>query len=257
MEVLLVFIITLNVLIGWGIYLIAEAHYREDTKSPANPIQIIKTFLHHKPDLARSIVSSLISGSILTFVSIRILLSDQPISVLEKLLLITIQNLIISALLYLANFDLLSFEIPERFALSIIGILILINTIAIAVLGTQNAITIPLDFEFFPLSNYLGAIIYAGLIGAVVFATKEQGMGAGDIRVAAIIGLSLGLEKSIIALYVSIITAALYGVFFAIAKKKLQGVKLPFVPFMVFGALTTYLLSLGLPEYLKAFLVWF
>lgn len=70
--------------------------------------------------------------------------------------------------------------------------------------------------------------------------TKGKGMGFGDALITLNTGLLLGLEKNFLALYVSFLTGAVWGVILILIKKKRFGQKIAFGPFLILGAVVVF-----------------
>ncbi len=81
----------------------------------------------------------------------------------------------------------------------------------------------------------LGGVIGFGIIGLIVFLTK--GMGEGDIEIAAICGLFLGVKGILIGLFLAIIIGGFIGVVILSLKLKKAKEKMAFGPFIAFGSL--------------------
>lgn len=73
--------------------------------------------------------------------------------------------------------------------------------------------------------------------------TRGRGMGFGDVKLSAVLGVILGYPKTIIALYAAFLTGALYGVILMIRKKGGMKSRVPFGPFLLFGAIVSLLWS--------------
>ncbi len=88
---------------------------------------------------------------------------------------------------------------------------------------------------------FLGSIASALLIGgfflALIIITKGKGMGGGDVKLGAFMGLSLGFPNSLVAVMFAFITGALVSIVLIILKKKYFGQSIPFGPFLVVGSL--------------------
>ncbi len=66
--------------------------------------------------------------------------------------------------------------------------------------------------------------------------TKEKGMGFGDVKLAGVLGLLLGFPNLVICLYTAFLTGAIVGVILMIGGKAKMKTKVPFGPFLLFGA---------------------
>ena len=83
-------------------------------------------------------------------------------------------------------------------------------------------------------SLLLGSIVSGSFIALIVKITN--GMGEGDIEIAFFIGIFLGLEKSILSLFLAIVIAGTFGSFLLISKKETRKSEIPFGPFLAIGA---------------------
>lgn len=81
----------------------------------------------------------------------------------------------------------------------------------------------------------LGGVIGFGIIGLIVFFTK--GMGEGDIEIAAICGLFLGVKGILMGLFLAIIIGGLIGLVILSLKLKKAKEKIAFGPFIAVGSL--------------------
>lgn len=82
------------------------------------------------------------------------------------------------------------------------------------------------------LYHLLSAVGAATFFLLLHLATRGRGMGLGDVKLAALMGLTLGFPKIIVALYLAFLTGALIGVILVLWGKKHFGEHLPFGPFL-------------------------
>lgn len=80
-------------------------------------------------------------------------------------------------------------------------------------------------------------LLIGGFFYALIVATKGKGMGGGDVKLGAFIGLMLGFPLSLLALILSFLTGAIFSVGLILSGKKHFGQTIPFGPFLVFGSL--------------------
>lgn len=85
----------------------------------------------------------------------------------------------------------------------------------------------------------LGGLIGFGIIGLIVFFTK--GMGEGDIEIAAVCGLFLGVKGILLGLFISIIIGGVVGIIILLCKLKKAKEKIAFGPFIAIGSLISML----------------
>lgn len=133
----------------------------------------------------------------------------------EKNLLFSIYYLLITyALIALFASDLRYQTIPDE----IVYPAILISLIY-AISNRQYAI---------PTSIVASAFFYL-----LHFLTHGRGMGLGDVKLAGLMGLTLGWPQIVVALYLAFLTGALTGVIMILLEKKRFGEHIPFGPFLV------------------------
>lgn len=75
----------------------------------------------------------------------------------------------------------------------------------------------------------------AAFFGVIILLTRGRGMGSGDAILAFLIGMVLGVQGSVMAIFLAFLTGALAAVFLIILGKKRFGQTIPFGPFLVVG----------------------
>lgn len=83
----------------------------------------------------------------------------------------------------------------------------------------------------------LGAVLLFIFFGLLIVITGGRGMGIGDLKLGIFMGLSLGFERSILALMLSFISGSIIGILLVILNKKQLKQTIPFGPFLTFGSL--------------------
>lgn len=81
------------------------------------------------------------------------------------------------------------------------------------------------------------ALIIGGFFYLLIIITKGKGMGGGDVKLGAFIGLGLGLPKSLVALMLSFLSGAIFSLVVIFLGKRHFGQVIPFGPFLVLGGL--------------------
>lgn len=87
--------------------------------------------------------------------------------------------------------------------------------------------------------SLLMAILIGSFFMALIIITRGKGMGGGDVKLGAFIGLMLGFPQSILAIILSFLIGAVFSIFLIITGKKHFGQSIPFGPFLVLGSLIT------------------
>lgn len=81
-----------------------------------------------------------------------------------------------------------------------------------------------------------GIFLLIAIVSYYVF--KKEGMGGGDIKLAAAIGAIVGASHAMISFFVAVLLGTVIGVSLIVSKKKGRKDYVPFGPFMVAGAFT-------------------
>lgn len=99
-----------------------------------------------------------------------------------------------------------------------------------------------------------GLMLGVALLGKLVY--KREAVGGGDIKLAAAIGLFLGVKLSLFSLFASFTLGGLYGALLIMRKKLVKGSVLPLAPFLFAGVIFTMLFGSALWQwYLKLFAI--
>lgn len=158
--------------------------------------------------------------------------SSEMISV-EMIVIMLIQLITAALLLYLSVYDLFTFSVPTKTINLLVGFALLVNIVFLIL-----AYFVPQKFTsgaYGQWDNLLAGIIAAGFVYLLIWLTKEKGIGAGDMYLAAVLGLMLGLPGLVSAFYVLILSASGMGMLFALKIGKFKGVIVPLVPFISLG----------------------
>jgi leader peptidase (prepilin peptidase) / N-methyltransferase len=95
----------------------------------------------------------------------------------------------------------------------------------------------------FPLhslgSHLLGAVVGGGLILLIVIVSRG-GMGAGDAKLFFICGLALGVQYTLLGLFIACLLGSLIGGTLLLLKIVKRKQPIPFGPFLALGTLITY-----------------
>ena len=97
------------------------------------------------------------------------------------------------------------------------------------------------NFLFGLLGGAFGLIflLIAAFLSIVIL--KKEGMGMGDVKMAAMMGLMIGFPNIIVALFGGIILGGLTTIFLIIFKKKSRTDIIPFGDFLAIGTIITFL----------------
>jgi len=108
------------------------------------------------------------------------------------------------------------------------------TTIVAGVIGIAFIVFQWITEEKFPLDNVIGGLIGLGLIGLIVVLTR--GMGDGDIEIAAVAGLFIGVKATIFMLFTAFILGGIVGTFLLLKNKKGKE-EMAFGPYLAMGTI--------------------
>ncbi len=98
-----------------------------------------------------------------------------------------------------------------------------------------------LRHAFYTAQPFLMSILMAFAIGGffmgLIIITKGKGMGGGDVKLGAFMGLMLGFPQGLLAIISSFVLGAVFSICLILTGKKHFGQSIPFGPFLVLGSL--------------------
>jgi prepilin signal peptidase PulO-like enzyme (type II secretory pathway) len=146
---------------------------------------------------------------------------------------------------------------------AILGVLMFLFVFDYKYYLLPDLVTLPSIVIFLIWGVLLGhtpqALLFGGLVGGGFFAlqflaSKGRWIGGGDIRMGALMGVILGWQNLVVALFIAYISGALWGVaLIAMGKKELGG-KLPFGTFLAVGTVASMLYGSSLLNWYLGFL---
>lgn len=99
----------------------------------------------------------------------------------------------------------------------------------------------------------LGGLIGFGIIGLIVFLTK--GMGEGDIEIATVCGLFLGVKGILLGLFLGIVIGGIVGIIILSLKLKKAKEKIAFGPCIAIGSVISMLWGVEILKFYWEFLM--
>lgn len=152
--------------------------------------------------------------------------TNSPQDTIYNILNIALLFYITASLIIIFIYDLKHYLIPDKILFPAI-----IITIVFRVLEFFNVIKGSL-----PISNYLWAVlISAGFFFALFMISGGKWMGFGDVKLAILMGLLLGVNNVIVALFLAFFFGSIIGVLLIIFGKKGLKSEIPFGPFLIMG----------------------
>jgi prepilin signal peptidase PulO-like enzyme (type II secretory pathway) len=103
--------------------------------------------------------------------------------------------------------------------------------------------------------NHIAAALAAALLfGALIAVTRGRGMGLGDLKLAAALGLVFGWPDIVLVVMFAFIIGALFGAGAIAAKRKTMKSAVPFGPFLAIGAALAFFCGSTLVNWYFGFL---
>ncbi|WP_373893056.1 A24 family peptidase [Virgibacillus sp. CBA3643] len=132
--------------------------------------------------------------------------------------------LLISMLVIILVSDITYMLIPNKVLLFFLPLIILMRIVQ------------PLDPWW---SAFAGGLIGSAIIALIILVSRG-GMGAGDMKLFGVLGVVLGVEKVLVAFFLSCIIGAIIGMMLLLFKIIDRKQQVPFGPYIVVAALLTY-----------------
>jgi prepilin signal peptidase PulO-like enzyme (type II secretory pathway) len=151
-------------------------------------------------------------------------LSQQPFSMLQPLFWL----LVGLVLLFIFIYDYRYLIIPDWTVIALTTMALLYR-IALVLAGIMR----PEDFYW----TIFGAVAASGFFYAIWLLTKRRGIGFGDVKLAAPLGLLMGWPVVWIGLWLATVVGAVIGVALVATGKARFGKPIPFGPFLIIGTL--------------------
>lgn len=113
------------------------------------------------------------------------------------------------------------------------------TTVLGGIIGVSFIIIQALIYQNGIIDSVLGGLIGFGSIGLIVFITK--GMGEGDIEIAAVCGLFMGIKGILLGLFLAIVMGGVIGIIIIALRLKNAKEKIAFGPCIAIGSLISVL----------------
>ncbi|RDW21790.1 prepilin peptidase [Oceanobacillus chungangensis] len=156
---------------------------------------------------------------------------------------------LLTGFLFAFSFWKIGFDWELITALFLVSMLMIILVSDITYMVIQNKILLfflplitvmrviqPLDPWWSPI---VGAIVIAVIL-AIIILVSRGGMGAGDMKLFAVLGIVLGVEKVLLAFFLSCLLGAIIGMLLILFKVIKRKQPVPFGPYIVLAALIAY-----------------
>nr|WP_068674674.1 A24 family peptidase [Oceanobacillus sp. Castelsardo] len=154
-----------------------------------------------------------------------------------------------TGVLFALSFSIIGFKFELITALLLVSMLMIIFVSDIKYMLIPNKVLlfflpffilmrvlVPLEPWWSPI---IGAIIGVVLL-AIIIILSRGGMGAGDMKLFGVLGIVLGVQKVLLAFFLSCMIGAIIGVFLLLTKIVGRKQPVPFGPYIVFGSLIAY-----------------
>ncbi len=138
---------------------------------------------------------------------------------------------ILSSMVILAVYDIRWYLLPDKVLLPLI-----VPAVAMAITHAVMAQSVqPL------IGSVAAAVLFGGFFYSLAAVSGGKWMGGGDIKLAFVMGLLLGLQNTALAMLIAFNTAAVIGLLLIWFKVKKRTEHIPFGPFLIAGTVVAYL----------------
>ncbi|WP_405102521.1 prepilin peptidase [Oceanobacillus sp. FSL H7-0719] len=170
----------------------------------------------------------------------------------------------LTGVLFAFGFWMIGFEWELITALLLISMLMIIFVSDLKYMIIQNRILlfflpfflfmrfiVPLGSWWSPIAGGLGAF----LLVALLIILSRGGMGAGDMKLFAVLGIVLGHEKIFLTFFLACFCGAFIGILLMLFKLVKRKQPIPFGPYIVFAALISYFYGESIIDWYLSFLI--
>lgn len=154
-------------------------------------------------------------------------------------ILLVVSVLLVGAFVYDAKY----MELPEKYMLPAVAL----GVISLGLKAYQygwNSLT----------GQLIGLAIVVLLYTALWYFSRGKWLGAGDIRIVAIMGLFLVPTQLVVGLFAAYLIGAVYGVYVLRKANNKKGIRVPFGPFLIIGFYTGLLWGTQIANWYLGFL---
>jgi len=169
---------------------------------------------------------------------------------LQMLMNALFHGLLFSFFLFIALYDVKHGIIPNKVIIPAFILSLVINLLIAAAMHFypdihRESLIISTNVAWNMLAGFMGAVF----IAFIIIITKGKGMGGGDLKLVAVMGLLLGMKNLIIALYIAVILGSIGGILWGLHKGRIKGLTIPFGLFLSIGSILSFLLGEVLWDY--------
>ena len=142
-----------------------------------------------------------------------------------------------SSLIIIFVYDLKHYIIPDKVLFPAIGITAVYRIFEFGILDFENLNLFRIsDFGFRIFGGYLlAAIIASGFFLVIFLISKGRWMGFGDVKLAVLMGLLLGVNNVLAALFLAFFFGAIISIILIVLREKKLKSEIPFGPFLIIG----------------------
>lgn len=125
----------------------------------------------------------------------------------------------------------------------------------ITVLLGVSAFLYRLANNTFGMQHIIAAFLASGVFYAIYLVTKKRGLGFGDVKLVAAMGILLGGVGTIIALYAAFLTGAVVSLILVLVAHKTGKTQIAFAPFLIFGTVVSFFWAPQIVDWYLQFLL--
>jgi len=121
----------------------------------------------------------------------------------------------------------------------IIPDMITIPGIAIGLVSASFLLPDPFSLSIVGFKNSIAGLFLGGGLFYLIAVLSRGGMGGGDIKMMAMVGAFMGWKAVLLTTFIGSLAGSIFGIFLMVFRGKGRKTKVPFGPFLAFGAMFT------------------
>ena len=153
---------------------------------------------------------------------------------------------IASSLIVIFVYDLKFYLIPDKVLFPAIFITFLYRIVNSILIG---------NWELGIGNYFLAVVIASGFFLFIYLISRGQWMGFGDVKLAILLGLTLGCPNILVGLFLAFFLGAIIGLILIFFDKKGLKSEVPFAPFLIIGTLIAMLFGNQIINWYSSFLI--
>jgi len=195
-------------------------------------------YCHHPIGISYPLTEALMAALVGLLFFLQFPADLNPVALISLLINLVLIGLTLAILLT----DIETGYIPDRLTYPAFAIILaLLVSQSVASLWLNQPLSSDIILKAFQplLVGNFAALVMGLFFGSIIFFTRGQGMGGGDLKLGIVMGLGLGFPGCLVALMIAFLSGSVVGVGMILIRQKTLGQTIPFGPFLSLGTIIT------------------